>query len=89
MEIPSATIKDIINQLRLAEMLNTNSYEDNIPKMKIDNKQDVDVLDLLVSKLFPDYEDIIAGSINVPVVPNDSEDKEIAEESNILDSGTI
>ena len=79
MEIPSGTIKDIINQLCLAEMLNTSSHEDNIPKMKIDDKQDVDVLDLLVSKLFPDYEDIIAGSINVPVVPNDSKDKEIAE----------
>ena len=79
MEIPSGTIKDIINQLCLAEMLNTSSHEDIIPKMKIDDKQDVDVLDLVVSKLFPDYEDIIAGSINVPVVPNDSKDKEIAE----------
>ena len=75
MEIPSATIKDIINQFCLAEMLNTSSYEDNIPKMKIDDKQDVDVLDLLASKLFTDYEDIISGSINVPVVPNDSKDK--------------
>ena len=89
MDIPSATIKDFINQLRFSEMLNTSSYEDNLPKMKIDDKQDVNLLDLLVSKLFPDYEDIIPGSINVPVVPNDSEDKDIAEESNILDSDTI
>ena len=70
MEIPTVIIKDVINQLRLAEMLNTGSYEDSIPKMKIDNEQYVDVLDLVVSKLFPDYEDIIAGSVNVPVMPN-------------------
>ena len=79
MDILLATIKDIINQLRLEEMLNTSSYEDTLPKMKFDDKQDVDVLDLLVSKLFPDYEYIIAGSINVPVVPNASEDKDISE----------
>ena len=72
MDIPSATIKDIINQLRLSKMLNKRSYEDTLPKIKIDDKQDVNILDLLVSKLFPDYEYIIAGSINVPVVPNDS-----------------
>ena len=89
MDIPSATIKDFINQLRFSEMLNTSSYEDTLPKMKIDDKQDVNLLDFLVSKLFPDYEDIIPGSINVPVVQNDSEDKEIAEESNIPDSDTI
>ena len=65
-------IKAVINQLRLAVMLNTSSYEGNIPKMNIDDEQDVDVLDLLVSKLFPDYEDIIDGSINVPVEPNAS-----------------
>ena len=70
MDIPSATIKDIINQLRLSKMLNTRSYEDTLPKIKIDDKQDVNILDLLVSKLFPDYEYIIAGSINIPVVPN-------------------
>ena len=89
MEIPSATIKDIINQLRLAVMLITSSYEDTLPKINIDDKQDVDVLNLLVSKLFSDCEDIIAGSINVPVVPNVSEDKNISEESNMLDSDTI
>ena len=89
MEIPSGTIKDIINQLCLAEMLNTSFYEDTLPKMKFDDKQDVDVLDLLVSKLFPDYEYIIAGSINVPVVPNASEDKDISEKSNMLDYDTI
>ena len=79
MEILTVIIKAIINQLRLSVILNTRSYEYSIPKMKIYDEQDVDVLDLLVSKLFPDYEYIIAGSINVPVVPNASEDKEIAE----------
>ena len=72
MEIPTVVIEAIINQLRLALMLNTSYYEDDIPKMKINDDQDVDVLDLVVSKLFPDYEDIISGSVNVPVMPNSS-----------------
>ena len=57
--------------------------------MKIYDEQDVDVLDLLVSKLFPDYEDIIDGSSNVPVMPNSSWDKETAGEFNMLDSNII
>jgi len=64
MELPTAIIKPIINQLRLAAMLNVTCSEDElVPKMKIDDEQDVDVLDLVVSKLFPGYEDIIVGSI--------------------------
>jgi len=89
MELPTAIIKPIINQLRLAAMLNVTCSEDElVPKMKIDDEQDVDVLDLVVSKLFPDYEDVIAGSINVPVVPS-AGDEEIVEESNMLDSDII
>jgi len=66
MELPTAIIKPIINQLRLAAMLNVTCSEDElVPKMKIDDEQDVEVLDMVVSKLFPDFEDIITGSINL------------------------
>ena len=55
MELPTAIIKPIINQLRLAAMLNVTCSGDELPNMKIDDEQDVEVLDLVVSKVFPDY----------------------------------
>ena len=70
MDIPTVIITAIINELRLSVMLNTSYYEDYMTEMKINDYQDVDVLDLVVSTLFTDYEDIITGSVNVSVMPN-------------------
>jgi len=78
MELPIAIAKNIINQLRLTAMLNTTS-ENVLPKMKIDNEQDFDMLRLVVSKLFPNLKDTILGSRKEKCV-----DKEDIIESDII-----
>jgi len=63
MELPTAIIKPIINQLRLAAMMNVTSSEDElVPNMKMYEHDLDELLDLVVSNLFTGHEDIIAGS---------------------------